>query len=747
MKTGRSCFNLAASLVLIAVMSTRIFGATAAAIDKSRTATLAGVVVENGSGEPVGFVNILLKEINRSVTSRETGQFILSDLSPTDVTLQTFRIGYKNISVPLRLTPGDTLEIVLVLDNTPIHMGGVVIERSRSDNKSLVEPDLLYSDKKLFQNLGQTIAQTIDYEPGISLRSMGPAPARPVLRGLGGDRLMLLEDNEQTGDLSASSTDHAVVIEPMTAERIEVIRGPEALVYGSNTLGGVVNVVRGYVPNSRKTVLSGTASLQGESVNTARSGGMELTLPLGPVAVRVDGAYRKADDVHTPLGILRNTGIETKNAAAGIGLAREWGFVGGAASRYLSDYGIPPDPNGGHPSGVNIKIDRQHSEVKGEYALEKTMLQSIEMSYRRSIYFHQEFESSGRLGVEYGVVSNNFQLTSRLRNRGFLKNGVIGVRLGGRDYASGGLTFSPAALESSAAGFYYQEAHLGSILLHGALRYDYKTIKPNEERFSYKVGYIRQRSFMDYSAAFSPHWQISNAMTVSATYMRTFRAPTTEELFSEGPHLASYSYEVGNAELDKENGQGIELNFDYKIGETLVHLALFQNDIHNYTFPANTGEKSWQRADLFIYKYVGMDARMRGTEISFHLPLHKRLHAAGSISYVHGQLVDSGRPIPYMPPLEGKVNLGYEMGNLSISAAARAASQQIRVGEFESPTDGYVVFDLLAQYMISTNRHLHSFSFTLENLTDSVYRKHLNRVRELMPEPGRNFRLLYKIFI
>ncbi|MBN1479611.1 TonB-dependent receptor [candidate division KSB1 bacterium] len=716
--------------------------------DASRkTATLKGKLVEVETGEPVAFVNILLQEINRSITSDQNGDFILFDLPAGQVTLKTFRIGYRNIAVPLELTTDDTLEIVLALNRAVIHMGGVTVESSRAGDSGTVVPDILFSDKKLHQALGQTIAQTIDYEPGISQRTMGPAPARPVLRGLSGDRLLMLEDNEQTGDLSATSTDHAVVIEPMTAERIEVIRGPEALIYGSNTLGGAVNIIRGYVPSKKLTRLSGSASVQGESVNRGFAAGMDLTAPLGPLTARVDGSYRNADDVNTPEGILHNTTILTKNASAGLSVVRDWGFAGAAASDYQSDYGIPPDPSGGHPSGVDIKLDRRHMEMRSELRLDAFGLQRLEASYNHSVYFHQELESNGDLGMEFGVVSDFIQGLILIKNNNTLKNGVFGIRTNTRDYASGGLTFTPNTFETAAAGFYYQEIHLGRFLLHGSIRYDYKNIDPGEDRYSRKVGLIRRRTYGDFSAAVSPHWLMSPKWSIGVSFMRTFRAPTTEELFSEGPHLAAYSYEVGNADLNKETGIGLELFLDYKIEESFVRMAIYQNDIYNYTFPKNTGEKSWTRADLYVYQYVGEHALMRGAELSFHLPLAGHLHTAGSASYVWGELLDHKHPLPYMPPLEGKVNIGYELGIISLSASMRTAAQQNRVGEFEAVTAGYTVFDFYGQFMLSSRRHLHSFSFTVENIFNSAYRKHLNRVREVMPEPGRNFRLLYKIFI
>ncbi len=724
------------------------FAASAAAeADQPVCSFLSGTVVETGSGEPIGFTNILLPELNRSVTSNENGTFFLEGLAPGDVTLKTFRIGYKNVTLPLHLVECDTLQIVITLDRVPIHLGGVTVEASRTDQKSPVQPDILFSDKKLHQNLGLTIAETIDYEPGISQRSMGPAPARPVLRGLGGDRLLLLEDQEQTGDLSATSTDHAVVIEPMTAERIEVVRGPEALVYGSNTLGGVVNVIRGYVPSRRLSKVSGTASLQGETVNGGYATGIELSAPLGPFMLRGDGSFRQASDMRTPLGTLVNTKIHTANGSLGASWVQNWGYAGGAFSSYASDYGIPPDPNGGHPSGVDISLSRKHYEAKAEVLPKWPGIRRLELRYNHSVYYHQELEKNGSLGMEYGVVSDYINASAFLKSSALLKNGIVGVRAGSRDFASGGLTFTPNTFESHLAAFYYQELHWQTFLLHGALRYDRNRIDPQEQRYSTKVGFIRKRSLNDVSASLSPHWLLNSHFTLGASVMRTFRAPTTEELFSEGPHLAAYSYQVGNANLKKENGLGLELFLEYKFQEAFIHLALFQNDIRNYTFPQNTGERSWRRADLFVYQFVGEHALMRGAELSYHMPIVPHVHSAGSLSYVWGELVDVARPIPYMPPLEGKLNVVYEINQLNIGATVRAADKQTRVGEFEQKTDGYVVFDVTAQYTLSTHRHLHSFSLSIENLTDTIYRKHLNRVREIMPEPGRNIRLLYKIFI
>ena len=196
---------------------------------------------------------------------------------------------------------------------------------------------------------------------------MGPAPARPVLRGLSGDRLLVLEDGERTGDLSATSSDHAVAIEPMTTERIEVVRGPGTMLYGSNALGGVVNVVRGYVPAEQPQGRNGSFTWQAESVTGGLSAGLAFEQPLGPLAMRFDSSLRNAGDVSTPRGPLANTDIRTGNGSLGVSLVRPWGHLGVSGSLYDSEYGIPPDPEGGHPLGISILLERQHLESRAEF--------------------------------------------------------------------------------------------------------------------------------------------------------------------------------------------------------------------------------------------------------------------------------------------------------------------------------------------------------------------------------------------
>jgi iron complex outermembrane receptor protein len=727
-----------------------IINSTASEWEVSKLGNLIGIIEDAENGDRIGWTTLLLEEINRSVSAHEDGSFHFYDLLPGKYTLKTFRVGYQDASFSVQIIENDTTLITIKLNSDPLSTEGIIIESDKFDASSeLQKPVIEVSGKKLRQNLGTTIAKTIESEPGIAQRTMGPAPARPVLRGLSGDRLLILEDGERTGDLSATSSDHAVVIEPISAERVEVIRGPAALIYGSNTLGGVINVSRGYVPSTLPHRITGTAAIQGESVNSGYTGGISFVAPIGSFAARLEGSYRKADDIRSPKETLLNTNIETKNASTGLSFFPSWGFVGTSGSLYDSKYGIPPDPDGGHPDGVNIELERQHIESRAEIHAGIPWLYRIDLSHSYKRYKHAEFESNGQIGVRFGVVTHDATVMTHFSQKGSFIHGDIGFWGEVRDYASSGLNFTPASKEYSYAAFLYGEHDVGRFGFSASLRFDHKSVVPHVEKFVDRADfslYIRKRDFSDFSGGFTGVFDIGKGFSIGTTLMRTFRAPGIEELFSEGPHLAAYAYEVGNSELDKENGFGAELFLKYESDMGKLHFALFRNDIRGYIFPKNTGRRSLRRADLFLYQYVGEHALMNGFEATLDWRLIDPLLFLGSVSYVKGDLVDRGEPIPRIPPLKGRAGLRLDIGSFFIEGALQYASTQDRPGEFETPTKGYIIYDFSAQYYFNSFGLLHTLNFAVENAMNTTYRQHLNRVKEIMPEPGRNVKLLYKIY-
>lgn len=703
---------------------------------------LTGKVVDAETGEPVGWTQILVKEAHRSTISREDGSFQLVNVPSGRYVVSTFRIGYKQTFQPVEIKPHDTVAITIRITIAPLTGNEIVIEDAmQSDKKDIV---LEMSGKKLRQNLGKTVAETVAGEPGMDQRTMGPAPARPVLRGLSGDRLLILEDGGRTGDLSATSTDHAVVIDPITSERIEVIRGPATLLFGSNTLGGVVNVERGYVPSASPEDFHGNVSGQGETVNRGYSAGIVLTGPYRNIGWRVDGSARDARDISTPAGNLNNTGIQTFNGSAGASYFWEWGFAGAAGSYYQSEYGIPGGFVGAHPNGVKIKLDRTHFEGKLDVHFDGGRFERSELRYGYSKYFHREFESNGSIGTQFSVL--NYELTWLTRVRPFWKfgQGEFGVWTEYRDYVPGGFIFTPDTKEWTLAAFVYEKATFGNWKWEGSLRVDHRRVRPSVEELT-DIGLIRDRSYTIASGATSLAYRFGEHFESGASIMRSARAPGIEELYSQGPHLAAYSFEVGNPDLRSEHGWGLEGFAKWRRDQTELELAIFRNDIRDYIFPRNTGAINIA-TQLPIYQYAGQHAVMTGGEFKWNQQLPWSLSVSATASYVRGELADSSQPLPTMPPLAGKIEIKKQVSNLTMSTLLRAADKQDRVARFEDPTDGYVVFDASLQYHRQHKNLLHTWTLSVENIGDSEYRRHLSRVRSIMPEPGRNIKLLYKVF-
>lgn len=737
-------FGLAVLLGAMMVLGGLLPAESIAQAQRQRPATVRGAVHDADTHDPVSFTQIVLEELNRGTTSDADGRFELADIPAGTYTLKAFRIGYESLARRLTIPAGDTVRVDIDMTSSAVSVGEVVVEGARED-EVLADPVLAVEGRDLRQHLGTTIAETLNDQPGIAMRSMGPAPARPVLRGLGGERLLVLEDGGRTGDLSATSSDHAVVIEPMTAERIEVVRGPAALIYGPNTLGGVVNVVRGYIPSTRPDGMHAGVSVQGQSVNEGISGGLMLTAPVGPLSVSMDGSIRQAGDLRTPVGELGNTGLSTYNAAAGVSRVGRYGYIGGAGSYYYSEYGIPGGFVGAHPNGVDVRIDRKHAELRGEYFPQAAWLQRIEGRAQFSRYFQQEFESSDVVGVEFGVLSGQASAIGYTARMAPFSKGALGIWSELRSTESGGLSFTPNAIEHTMAAFGYQEATLGDFAIQGGLRFDYRTVTPEDERESQRVGLIRQRAFGGISASLAGTWRPSEKLSTGLTLMRSLRMPGVEELFSEGPHLAAYTFEVGNAELDSERGWGMEAAARYTGRRANASLALFANYILDYIYPQNTGDTTYSVL-LPIYQFRGATASMVGAEASGTVPLRYGFGVEGAASYVRGTLTRSGEPLPFVPPLSGKMGIRYRKGPFSMGVTARAAAAQERLGSYEERTDGYVVLDAFGQLYLTTGNLLHTFDLTVENLTNSEYRDHLSRVKVIMPEPGLNIRLLYKVY-
>ena len=706
------------------------------------TQSLEGEVTEERSHARLSGVRVQITGLERSVRTDANGRFKFDAVPEGQQTLQFLKVGYQRFEQIVDIK-ASTPYLQIALEALPFQLETIRVYGSNRYLSQFEETtDLALDEQELQRRLGMTLANTLANEIGVSQRTMGRAIARPVIRGLGGDRLLILENGERTGDKSASSADHAVSIDPTTAEGVEVTRGPASLIYGSSTLGGVINVKSNNIPQVLPKRVNMQLRFQSESVNSGLTGTTGFTVPIGDFAGNLEWNRRLASDTQTPVGVLENTALSNVNFSGGTSLIKPWGFIGVSGSSYRSDYGVPGSPEG-HISGVNIALDKQRYEGQMEYRFNTRMLEKIRLQTAYTRYEHQELESNGTLGVEFGVLTYNVSAMAHV-----LDNAVAGIWGEYRDHATGGFYWTPHTREFALAGFYLNQHNFDKFTLQGAIRYDVRRSEPFRPGAVVRAGTVQRRDFNGFSGATSGIYHWTDRLSTGATLMKTFRAPGIEELFSDGPHLAVFSYEIGNVELESENGYGTELFVKYADDRFRLNLALFRNQIQNYLIPTHSGEKEWGSGAagwLWIYQYMGHDVVMDGAEIQIGGEVLSQVHLQLNMSYVNGTLQTSGRPLERIPPLNGKFAISYTPTPLHLHITTRFSGSQTRLGEFEEPTDGYLVYDIGGYLNFSWWQLANMLVFEVENLLDTAYREHLSRIKAVMPEPGRNVKFLYKL--
>lgn len=721
-------------------------------------AQISGTIEDATTGEPVPFAYIHLEEINRAITADRNGEFQFQNVPPGTYTLAVHRLGFRDWHREIAVD-SETQSIRISLH--PVSFMGEEITVT-GDSESTTGSRLEHVSTKILgeelrRNLGTTLSETLQNKPGFSERSSGPAPGRPVIRGLGDERVLILQDGERTGDVSAQSADHAVSIDPMGAEEIEIARGPAALAYGANAIGGVINVVRNQIPTSVPSSITGSVSLQGKTVNNGASGALDTSIPLGKLAMNLDINGRTGSNFSTPEGNVENSSILNTHNTAGMSYIGNKGYIGASGSYFYSEYGIPPDPLGGHRSGVDIEMTKYQFDLRAERTFNNSFFRLAEGRYSFVNYNHVELESNGSVGTEFGNLTANASAKLHNKDWGIFDSGSMGIWGEWQDYAVFG-TRTPDANQYSTAAYIIQEGDTGNLHFELGSRFEYVLSKPKEERVSSQIGEIGQRTFSALATSASAIYGITNRFFIGSTFMHSFRAPTLEELYSEGPHLAAYSYEIGNPDLNSERGIGLELFLRYRSNRFNAELAGYRNDFQNYLYARDTGEQSLSDPSLNNYQFVGEEALFYGVEFSGDVQVTNRLTAGGTLSYVIAErnvseeeqaitgYDDDTRPLPMIPPLQGSVFLRYSIDDFTATARYKLSDKQTRLGEFETETDGYSLLNASIQYRFSTSGILHTISVNGSNLLDTTYRDHLSRIKEVFPAPGRNLSLLYRVY-
>jgi iron complex outermembrane recepter protein len=637
-------------------------------------------------------------------------------------------------------------------DLIPKRLDEMVITASPLDRTlfELVQPASVLREKELMLSLESSLGDTLNKQPGVSSTSFGPGASRPIIRGLGEDRLRVLQNGTSVLDVSNVSPDHAVATDPLSVRSIEVVRGPATLLYGPNTVGGVVNVIDNRIPEKQITGIDGSFDSRYGSADQLRSFAGAVNFGAGPLVFHLDAFTRETDDIDIPgyarsqqlrnadpssdeaFGTLPNSFTESSGAAMGGSYIWEKGFIGVSYSGMDSLYGTVAEEE------VTINLEQRRFDLRGAVREPVEWIREINFKFGYSDYQHTEFE-----GAEVGTkfLTDGFNARSELKHekiKGF--EGAIGLEIQRNDFSAlGAEAFLPPVENATNSLFIFEEIALNPFTLQFGARYDNQssetaTLDRDFNAFSTTVGAVYNPT-EDYAVAFSLGY--------------SQRPPTYVELFADGPHIATNTFEVGDSELGKEDSLAIDLSLRKKTGRVTGSISGFYYRFNDFISLQNSGNVD-PADSLPIYNYRAIGADFYGGEIETILHLlspaeaeidpksqDQRLDLILRADYVHAEDRDSGEPIPRIPPFRASIGLDYQLENFGANFQTQWAANQERNSEDELPTDAYVLVSLGVDYKLALGEVETTFFLKGVNLLDQDARQSTSFLKDVAPMAGR----------
>jgi len=672
-----------------------------------------------------------------------------------------------------------------------------LIPRSQGD---ILSGTSIVTGEELTRSLRPTIGETLARQPGVSATSFGPNASRPILRGFQGERVRILTDGIGSFDVSNTSVDHAVAINPLTADRIEVLRGPSALLYGSSAIGGVVNVIDSRIPRRvpDEAIHIDAIGTYGSAANE-RSGSGEIEVPLTEnFVIHVDGSYSKTDNLRTGgyilskamreiaaasdeeeiqdnarlKGKLANTAAEVWEVAGGFAYIGDGGNLGMSISHSENTYGVPSrlevaeehdhdhdhdhdhEEEGHSHENVTLAMKQTRADLRGEVAVNGGFLDSIRLRAGWADYQHQEIEPSGEVGTTF----KNQSMESRLEFVQADRNGwqgASGAQYSPRRFqADGEEKFLPKNQTDQFGLFTLQSLDLGDTRLEAGARYEHTKLQsdPDADLFAE----ASQRSFNALSGSLGISQTIMPGWRVGLNLSRSERAPSAEELFARGNHAGTQAFELGNPDFGKEKSWGVEGTLRGSGNGYSFSLAAYHNWFSGFIYESVVDDSVCQAAnggaemEFPCYAYAQADARYYGFEAEASVKLAQvgsyAINIDGVADYVRATIKGNG-PAPRIPPLRLLGGIEAQGARLSARAELEHVFEQDRVTDFETPTDGFTMVNASISFKPLAGNDRTTLMLSANNIFDVEARRHASFLKDFAPLAGRDIRLTARISI
>lgn len=708
---------------------------------------ISGEVRSSESQDPLEFVRVQLVGTDVISMTDKMGRFLLSLPQTSESLIRFSMIGYKSVDIKASEYLGYPNSIKVYLEPSVSLIDEVVITSSPTGSGVQYQPAQAFNRAEITQRKDVTVGHMLDGEPGVAMRSFGPAPSRPVIRGLDGERILILENGERMGDISESAADHAVALDPGAMNRIEIVRGPASLLYGNSAMGGVINLITNDIPQDWNAGTWGSISGNASTVNSLGMTSARFGYGNENLAVTGRGSIRGAGDLKTPGGRISGTGLSTYEGSVGFGF-RSDNVQGGVTVMGMdSGYGIPGSPD--DPNRVEIRFQRTALQYRLD-AQNDGFFDKIQLKGHLSIYDQQEVDIQDVNGTEteqipltYGQQSLSSTLYIQHRPTGILDRGVVGVNVNGRIMDVGGFdAYTPGDQYLNVAIFTFQEVPLTEwARFQAGVRLDSRSIKA---RFQDGSSSNDTRTVnTDLAGSVGLNFRPTSSLETGIQLAKAHRYPTIEELYSDGAHLGAGSYERGNPDLGTESGYGLDLFVRKNYGNWTAELAGYSMWIENFIRFEPTGELDI-RSGFPVFEYRSGSAQLTGGEFQLVGQIGQHWTMMSSADVVVGDVTGpDGHPLPSIPPVRLNNRLRYDSSGWWGQIQFKNVFAQERVAPDELPTGGYALIGAAAGFQFGENQ-IHRFVLRLDNALNTSYRDHLSKIEDrgqLMP--GRNLSLVY----
>lgn len=702
--------------------------------------TLRGTVTLETSGKPLHSVTVTIIQLKRAVDTDDNGVYEFQNVPAGTYNVVAHLDRVPDVVQPAQVAAGATTTLDFEI-RLRVKGEEITVTASGGEETSFnsIQSVTSLGAVELAEKNPQSLGEALDHELGIAKRTFGPGTSRPVVRGFDGNRVLVLQDGNRIGSLGFQSGDHAEPIDVLSLEKLEVVKGPATLLYGSNAIGGVVNAITGH--ESAHPGLRGYLTAVGSTNNYQAGGSAGVEYGTKNWLFWGNGGGQRGGNYDTPIGRITNSWTVEGDGSAGFGYYPGKAFMSLDYTVDRRRYGIPFDPAEADPEVVKLNPRRQSLRFNGGLRDIDAFINGAQFSLQYNDYRHDE---------------KNFftdEVNTAFKNKTFTYRGTFDERRAGRwggsfgfwglhrDYTSSGEeALAPPTKQNAFALFGLEKVDFEHLSVQFGGRFEHNAYKPS----AILDRPTPDRAFDGFSGAVGmrvPTWK-GGAFVVN--YSHSYRAPELEELYNLGPHGGNATFEVGDPNLKRESSDGVDLSLRHSTGRLRAEVNYFYYHIKDFIFLAPTGEVD-EESGLLIADYAQGTSRYTGAEAKLDVGLHRNLWLLSELDYVNAKLMDTNTPLPRIPPLRGRVGLEATYKGFRLNPEAVMSKDQDRLFPTETRTAGYTVFNVTASYTFAQQHVAQIISVNAFNLGDRLYRNHLSFIKEFAPEIGRGVRLTYTL--